>query len=60
MTYNGKSFTNVLSLSYLHNARSLVKYFYNMLIVAKQYGTRKDREAALIFHKFIQAAHLIV
>lgn len=42
------------------NARSLVKYFYNMLILTKQYGARKDREAALIFHKFIQAAHLIV
>ncbi len=42
------------------NARSLAKYFYNMLILAKQYGAGKDREAALIFHKFIQAAHLIV
>ncbi len=42
------------------NARSLAKYFYNMLILTKQYGMRKDREAALIFHKFIQAAHLII
>ncbi|MCF6177045.1 MAG: AraC family transcriptional regulator [Victivallaceae bacterium] len=53
--------TYELEKSYMvANARSLVKYFYNMLIVAKQYGARKDREAALIFHKFIQAAHLIV
>lgn len=50
-----------LEKSYIvNNTRSLAKYFYNMLILAKQYGTGKDREAALIFHKFIQAAHLIV
>ena len=50
-----------LEKSYLvRDARSLTKYFYNMLILAKQYGTQKDREAALIFHKFIQAAHLVV
>lgn len=42
------------------NAGSLVKYFNNMLILTKQYGARKDREAALVFHKFVQAAHLIV
>ena len=50
-----------LEKSYLvTNARSLAKYFYNMLILAKQYGAGKDRAAALIFHKFIQAAHLII
>jgi AraC-like DNA-binding protein len=50
-----------LEKSYIvKDAGSLVKYFKNMLILAKQYGTRKDREAALVFHKFMQAAHLIV
>lgn len=50
-----------LEKSYIvENAGSLVKYFNNMLILAKQYGARKDREAALVFHKFMQAAHLIV
>ncbi|MFA6715762.1 MAG: AraC family transcriptional regulator [Victivallaceae bacterium] len=39
---------------------SLVKYFNNMLLLIKHSGTRKDREAALVFHEFIQAAHLIV
>ena len=41
----------------VRNAHSLLKYFYNMLILAKQYGARKDREAAVVFHEFIQAAH---
>ena len=50
-----------LEKSYIVNdADSLVKYFNNMLILAKQYGARKDREAALVFHKFMQAAHLVV
>lgn len=50
-----------LEKSYIvKDAGSLVKYLNNMLILAKQYGARKDREAALVFHKFIQAAHLIV
>jgi len=50
-----------LDKSYVVNdARSLVKYFKNMLILAKQYGARKDREAALVFHKFMQTAHSIV
>ena len=50
-----------LEKSYIvKDAGSLVKYFNNMLILAKQYGARKDREAALVFHKFMQAAHLIV
>lgn len=50
-----------LKKSYIvKDARSLVKYFNNMLILAKQYGTRKDREAALVFHKLMQAAHSIV
>jgi AraC-like DNA-binding protein len=44
----------------VENARSLVKYFKNMLILAKQYGPQKDREAAIIFHKFIQEAHSIL
>lgn len=42
------------------DALSLVKYFNNMLILIKHSGTRKDRKAALVFHEFLQAAHLIV
>ncbi len=50
-----------LEKSYLvKDAGSLIKYFDNMLILAKQYGARKDGEAALVFHKFIQTAHSIV
>lgn len=50
-----------LESSYLvKDAGSLVKYFNNMLILARQYGERKDREAALVFHKFIQEAHSVV
>lgn len=50
-----------LEKSYLvKGAGSLIKYFNNMLILTKQYGARKDREAALVFHKFIQKAHSIV
>ncbi len=50
-----------LNKSYLvKEAGSLIRYFYNMLILARQYGARKDGEAALVFHKFIQAAHSIV
>ena len=50
-----------LEKSYLvKDAGSLIKYFNNMLILAKQYGAQKDREAALVFHKFIQKAHSIV
>ena len=45
---------------FVKDTGSLIKYFNNMLILARQSGTRKDLEAALIFHKFIQAAHLIV
>ena len=45
---------------FVEGADSLIKYFNNMLILAKQYGARKDREAALVFHEFVQAAHLVV
>ncbi|MDD5698271.1 MAG: AraC family transcriptional regulator [Victivallaceae bacterium] len=50
-----------LEKSYLvPNARELVKYFYNMLILTKQSGAGKNREAALVFHKFIQGAQAVV
>jgi AraC-like DNA-binding protein len=50
-----------LEKSYIvKDASPLVKYFNNMLILGKQYGAQKDRDAALVFHKFIQAAHLII
>ena len=50
-----------LQKSYLvKDAGSLVKYFNNMSILAKQYGARKNREAALVFHKFMQSAHSVV
>jgi AraC-like DNA-binding protein len=50
-----------LEKSYIvKDAGALIKYFNNMLILAKQYGARKDREAALVFHKFMQAAHSVV
>jgi len=50
-----------LDKSYIvKNADSLVKYFNNMLILAKQSGARKDREAALVFHKLMQRAHSII
>lgn len=42
------------------DALSLVKYFDKMLLLIKHSGSRKDREAALVFHEFIQAAHLLV
>jgi AraC-like DNA-binding protein len=41
----------------VRNAHLLLKYFQSMLILAKQYGARKDSEAAIVFHEFIQAAH---
>lgn len=50
-----------LERSYLvKDAGSLIKYFNNMLILARQYGDRKNREAALVFHKLIQSAHSVV
>ena len=58
-----KSFLEIYDLEksyFVKDAGALLKYFKNMLILAKQYGARKDREAALVFHQFMQAAHSIV
>lgn len=50
-----------LEKSYIvKNAGNLIQYFNNMLILDKQYGAQRDRDAALLFHKFMQAAHLII
>ena len=58
-----KSFLEIYGLEksyFVKDAGRLLKHFKNMLILAKQYGARKDREAALVFHQFMQTAHSIV
>jgi AraC-like DNA-binding protein len=44
----------------IKDASSLFKYFNNMLLLSKQSGTQKDKDAALIFHKLIQTTHSII
>ena len=50
-----------LECAYLvREANSVLKYFFNMLLLNKQYGSNKDREAAIVFHKLLQAANAVL